>query len=107
MLTMHRSGLALCLLVYVSLDFANPLMPGAVHFDRGSVDVVQGDRARAAVPTVWVELAPTPEAVLDRLTQVQTLRRPRLAAESARPLLTPIRRALPPSSDPATPSEDH
>jgi hypothetical protein len=107
MLTMHRSGLVLCLLVYLALDFANPLMPGAVRFDRGSVDVVQGDRARAGVPTVCVELAPTPEAVVDRLAQVQALRRPRLVAEPGRPPLTPVRCALPPSSDPATPSEDH
>lgn len=107
MLTMHRSRLALLLLVYVTLDFANPLMPGAVRFDRGSVDVVQGDRTRAGVPTVCVELAPTPETVVVRLPQVHALPRPRFAAEPRRPPMTPVRRALPPSSDPATPSEDH
>ena len=43
--------LPLLLLLYVTLDFANPLMPGAVSFEAGSIEVVQGDRtARAARP---------------------------------------------------------
>jgi hypothetical protein len=38
-------------LLYVTLDFANPLMPGAVSFEAGSIEVVQGDRtARTARP---------------------------------------------------------
>ncbi len=41
--------LPLLLLLYVTLDFANPLMPGAVRFEAGAVEVVQADRtARAA-----------------------------------------------------------
>src|SRR5262245_15363268 len=46
-----RRHLPLLLLLYVTLDFANPLMPGAVRFEAGSIEVVQADRAvRAARP---------------------------------------------------------
>jgi hypothetical protein len=46
-----RRRLPVLLLLYVALDFANPLMPGAVRFDAGSIEVVQADRtARAARP---------------------------------------------------------
>src|SRR5262245_56196826 len=107
MLTMHRSGLALFLLVYVTLDSANPLMPGAGRFDRGSVARVQGARPRPGAPTGCVDLARTSQAVVHRLPQVKALRGPCLAAERGRPPLTPLRRPLPPSSDPAPPSEDH
>ena len=45
-LVVHRR-LALLLLLYVSLDFANPLMPGAVTFDpSGSVDGLRAPRVR-------------------------------------------------------------
>jgi hypothetical protein len=39
-----RRRLLLLLLLYVTLDFANPLMPGAVRFEGGSIEVVQADR---------------------------------------------------------------
>jgi hypothetical protein len=106
-LTMHRSGLAIVLLVYLTLDFANPLMPGAVRFERGSVDSIQGDRARPVVPSVSLELAPTPEAVIDRLAQVQASQGTRWPAEPRRLRMAPIRRAPLPSPDPLAPSEDH
>jgi hypothetical protein len=32
------------LLLYVAADFANPLMPGAVRFDAGTIEVVDADR---------------------------------------------------------------
>jgi len=51
--------LTLLLIVYVTLDFANPLMPGAVRFDAGGVGIV------AAHGTVRPDLpAPEPEAAL-------------------------------------------
>lgn len=34
--------LPLLLLLYVMLDFANPLMPGAVRFEAGSIEVGAG-----------------------------------------------------------------
>ena len=57
--------LPLLLLLYVTLDFANPLMPGAVRFEAGSVEVVQADRiARAAVAAMPAQAA-RDEAPLD------------------------------------------
>jgi hypothetical protein len=45
--------LPLLVLLYVGLDFANPLMPGAVRFEGGGVECVQADRvARAAAPAL-------------------------------------------------------
>jgi hypothetical protein len=50
-------------LLYVTLDFANPLMPGAVSFEAGSIEVVQGDRTAhtarpAALPARLVTVFP-------------------------------------------------
>lgn len=49
MRAMSLLKLALLLVVYVSLDFANPMMPGAVSFDSGgSVEGRKADRGRDA-----------------------------------------------------------
>jgi hypothetical protein len=40
--------LSAILLTYLFLDVANPMMPGAVQFVDGSIQVVQADRARHA-----------------------------------------------------------
>ena len=37
----------LALLAYLALDFANPLMPGAVDFVQGTVPAVGAERARS------------------------------------------------------------
>jgi hypothetical protein len=96
------------LLLYLTLDFTNPLMPGAVSFNAGSIQVVPGDRtARAARPTEaavrpvtvlpsWVALPL--DAALARLTS--------LASPRPRPPRV-VRRATPRMSTPPSPSEDH
>jgi hypothetical protein len=43
-----RRHLAALLLLYVTLDFANPLMPGAVRFEAGSIETIQAARTAAA-----------------------------------------------------------
>ena len=40
--------MSLLLLTYLFLDIANPMMPGAVQFVDGTIQVVQADRARPA-----------------------------------------------------------
>jgi hypothetical protein len=47
-----RRRLPALLLLYVTLDFANPLMPGAVRFEAGSMDTVQADRAASLARSV-------------------------------------------------------
>jgi hypothetical protein len=104
--TMAASRVSLLLLVYVTLDFANPLMPGAVSFDRGSVEVVQGDRARpTAVAPVCI--VPSPEIVLERLRVARTDHRPAPAVHRNRDAVIRIRHAPPSSPDPAVSPDDH
>jgi hypothetical protein len=107
MVLMDPSRLAFLLLVYVTLDFANPLMPGAVHFEGGSVDAVQADRARPVTPAAPVSLQPSPEPVIDRVAYIRAPDRPSPIPEPRRYAVTRIRRAPAPSADPPAGSEDH
>jgi hypothetical protein len=52
-----RRHLAVLLLLYVTLDFANPLMPGAVRFEAGTIEVVQ---AGGTVRPARLEAVPAP-----------------------------------------------
>jgi hypothetical protein len=105
MVAMDARRLALLLFVYVTLDFANPLMPGAVRFDGGSVDAIRADRVRPT-PSVPVAFVPLPEIVIDRRVDVQASGRPSPVSEPRRHAVIRIRRA-PSSSDPTAPSEGH
>jgi hypothetical protein len=102
--------LPLLLLLYVTLDFANPLMPGAVSFVAGSIEVVQADRTvRATRPAATTARL---VAVLPTWSVVPT--DAALARSAPLPLL-PSRRSLravrrtPPHHFAASrsPSEDH
>jgi hypothetical protein len=81
------------LLVYVTLDFANPLMPGAVSFAGGSIEVVQGDRTtravRTAAPARLVATPPTSsvvavDATLARSDRSHPLGRPQVLRRACR-----------------------
>jgi hypothetical protein len=102
-----RWRLPLLVLLYVTLDFANPLMPGAVRFEGGRIEVVQADRSArigaaivpapetrpiVALPVAEVRLRPAPVAAM-------LSRSPRHVARR----VTPPRRPAPPSSA----TEDH
>jgi hypothetical protein len=100
----------LLLLLYVTLDFANPLMPGAVSFEAGSIQVVQGDRtARAARPAAAPARLVTVFPSWDVVPMDATLARP--APLPSRPSGRALRavRRTPPQHVPAAPSpaEDH
>jgi hypothetical protein len=100
------SRVSILVLVYVTLDFANPLMPGAVSFDRGSVEIVQGDRARSTT-VVPVCIVPTPETALERVRDAHALHPPRPTVHRRRDALIRIRHAPPAAADPAVPPDDH
>lgn len=52
--------LSLLFALYLSLDFSNPMMPGAVGFGPGeSVEARQGDRLRGAEVTEAPSMVPT------------------------------------------------
>ena len=102
--------LPLLLLLYVTLDFANPLMPGAVSFEAGSIEVVQGDRtARAARPAAAPAGLVTEFPIWGVVPMDATLARP--ASLPLRPssrALRAVRRAPPQHFSAApSPSEDH
>jgi hypothetical protein len=62
---MKGRALVLSLLVYLSLDLANPLMPGAVAFVDGSLRVVDAGRVLAVdlpAPAISMEGGPSPVA---------------------------------------------
>ena len=103
---MATRRLALLLLLYVSFDLANPLMPGAVQFVDGSVEEVQADRARPeglAAPALLVQLPALgrPQVV------VQASPRSRPITVDRRQAPLPVQHPSDASSAPPSPSEDH
>ncbi|HEX2500851.1 MAG TPA: hypothetical protein VHO73_05295 [Methylomirabilota bacterium] len=105
-----RRQLSALLLLYVTLDFANPLMPGAVRFEAGSIEVVQADRtARAARSAAAPARLPVASPIWTRNPGDVTLARPVPAPLSAPALALPAVRRAPPQhfAAPTSPSEDH
>ena len=103
---MSARRFSLLLLLYVSLDLANPLMPGAVQFVDGSVEMVQADRARPEGVSAPTLLARVPALGRPHVV-VRTLSlSPPMTVNPGQPLL-PARRPPDALSDPASPSEDH
>jgi hypothetical protein len=107
-MTTMRCSLRLSVLLYVVLDFANPLMPGAVRFEGGSVVVVQADRVgREATAAVPVPASPRIHEPLPA-DPGRELRLPAPAAAIRPPLPRDIRRVAAPRSDLSPfPTEDH
>lgn len=106
MRAMSARRFSLLLLLYVSLDVANPLMPGAVQFVDGSVEMVQADRARPENIVAPALLAHVPTLGRPHVV-VQTVPRSRpMIVDHPQPLL-PARRPPDALSDPSSPSEDH
>jgi hypothetical protein len=96
--------LAIVLAVYVGLDLANPLMPGAVRFVEGELQTVEGGRQRGdTVPAAAVVAAVHERLVADPprdvARSVPTARRP-----SWQP---PPRRPARIQSTPPSASDDH
>jgi hypothetical protein len=102
---MLRRRLVWLLVVYVSLDFANPFMPGAVTFEGGAMDTATVERHRpvasapraAALPSAQVPtVVPMPSPAAAPV---------RISVAARRPILTA--RRLAPPLEPASPAEDH
>jgi hypothetical protein len=102
-----RRRLLLLLLLYVTLDFANPLMPGAVRFESGSVQVVQADRtARAAASGMPALATLRTEQVLAHDGEASV--RPVPVPVAPRSASRDVRRVEARQSDgPPSPAEDH
>jgi hypothetical protein len=101
----HR--VTLLVVIYLALDFANPMMPGAVQLVEGSIEMVAGCQARTAQdPTPVVTALPR------YLSTIVPEREPTLSparigsASPPAPLLFRFRAPLEPRSTPASSSDD-
>lgn len=86
---------SLLLLTYLFLDIANPMMPGAVQFVDGTIQVVQADRARpdADRPILAVRVRGRMIVTPDRsLTPMRRLRHVFPLATAPSPVSVPIPR---------------
>jgi hypothetical protein len=97
----------LLLLLYLSLDFTNPMMPGAVTFDPAeSVEGVRIERVRSdAIPGLWAPSFVCP--VVDRSDPPRPACRPSPAGQTARDWIVPVRRSLGVSADPVAADDTH
>jgi hypothetical protein len=99
--------LTLLILVYLTLDVANPMMPGAVQLVEGSIEMVAGCQARTAE-----DPAPIITTLPRRLCAVMRQREPTLSAwqvlsvSPPAPFLLRFRAPLEPRSTPASSSDD-
>lgn len=77
MTSMTLARLTLLLAVYVSLDFASPLLPGAVSFDDGLfVEAYRATPLRDALTATTPSLAPAPAGLVSLRPPVRPVRRP-------------------------------
>ncbi|MBI1964092.1 MAG: hypothetical protein HYS37_12045 [Candidatus Rokubacteria bacterium] len=104
-MTVSRLTLRL-LLLYVALDFSNPLMPGAVSFDPDdSVEAVRAGRLEPPAAAVAVTPVPAPARVESAPPTRPALRRP--AGPAAPPVVLTHLRRTPAPSRTSDRSEDH
>jgi hypothetical protein len=98
--------LAWLILIYVTLDFANPLMPGAVNFDaEDSVDGVHAERVRAdRFETIN---AVTPALFHAAIVESERISRPVVALERSDREPSVVRRTPARPPEPASPGDDH
>lgn len=103
---MRCRRVTLLVLIYLALDFANPMMPGAVQLVGGSFETVAGCQARSAeVPTPAVAVVPRDRSniVPQRELTPRALARAVPFSPSA-PVL--FRTSFEPRSTPASSSDD-
>jgi hypothetical protein len=97
--------LPVVLLLYVAVDFANPLMPGAVSFTDGSIEIVHAERARVGDLPGQVPRAPALDGG-DPVGRSWRPPHPIPIRVAARRWLVPVRRGVPTRPDPPPPIED-
>jgi hypothetical protein len=102
-----RRRLPLLVLLYATLDFANPLMPGAVRFEGGTVEVVPG--GQSARMDASVTPAPETRSVVALLAADRRVRPTPMGAMSTRSPRRMARCVMPPrrSDRPSRTTEDH
>ncbi len=102
---MKGRTLALFLLVYLTLDLANPFMPGAVTFVDGRLEVIDAGRPPGTeLPIRDVARGATPHG---EPTLAQPSPRPAVTGENLRRWWIPPRRAVSIAPNPDPSSDDH
>jgi hypothetical protein len=102
---MRGPWLALIVVVYVSLDVSNPLMPGALTFGVDSVEARQADRFRGHDDGTPLPLAPGAERLAPVERSVTLSRTPAPAMPCCRQ--AHVTRSHPSLRAPAPSPEDH
>jgi hypothetical protein len=103
---MRFRRVTLLVAIYLALDFANPMMPGAVQLVGGSLETVAGCQARGGeAPALAVTMVPCHLA--PDLPEREPALRARWRVVSASPPVPVLFRApLEPRSTPASSSDD-
>jgi hypothetical protein len=103
---MRFRRVTLLVVIYLVLDFANPMMPGAVQLVDGSLETVAGCQARSAEPPApAVTTAPRHLSTLVPQRE-PTLRALRRVVSASPPTPVLFRAPLEPRSTPASSSDD-
>ena len=102
---MRFRRVTLLVAIYLALDFANPMMPGAVQLVDGSLETVAGCQTRSAeVPAPAVTIVPRD---ISTVVPHREAARPTGRVVSASPPVPVLFRApLEPRSTPASSSDD-
>jgi hypothetical protein len=103
---MKGRTLALCLLVYLALDLANPFMPGAVTFVDGRIEVIDAGRP-ADIDLPIQGSARAADASHRAPEPARPSWRPAPAGERPRRWQVPASRVVVIAPEPAFPSDDH
>jgi len=102
---MNGRRLTLLIALYVTLDFANPLMPGAVNFDPD--ESVEGVTIQHHQPRPQFAVVPTAAPVRAESREAPRLLARRSHAPALREWFIDLRQAHARSSDPPPLTEDH
>ncbi|HEV8436946.1 MAG TPA: hypothetical protein VGT40_02525 [Methylomirabilota bacterium] len=103
---MKARRLALLIAFYITLDFANPWMPGALNFDAD--ESVDGITIQHHQPRPQFGPVPTPVPLRAELRPARQGAAVRPAAPAVSEWLVGVRQShASPSSDPPSPTEDH
>ncbi len=97
----------LFLLAYLCLDFANPMMPGAVQFVDGAIQIVQADRARSEPAEAVYGALPLLQWIVALQIVADPVGRPRLGRRLRRHNPPCTRRTPDRRADSTASSEDH
>ena len=103
---MRFRRVTLLVALYLALDFANPMMPGAVQIVGGSLETVAGCQARSGeAPVLAVTMVPC-HLSLDLPQQEAALRAQSRVVSASPPVPVLFRASLEPRSTPASSTDD-